>query len=180
MFNEAFRWPHLAGARKIKPGQKVHASVAFIHGNYKPKATLQRSGAEIEWERILGKGNKDNVDWADGLQHLLEMDLFDYSNGAAITVGLAKNEIHNTFFTGRLQFMASFGAFSSMVAVSEYSLIFLAQGAEAISNADPKLELVRKMLESDAEEVKDAGALLLCRVAVCGMFLQPFACNGCI
>jgi len=119
----------LGGVRKIKPGQKVHASVAFIHGNYKPKATLRRSGAEIEWERILGKGNKDNVDWADGLQHLLEMDLFDYSNGAAITVGLAKNEIHNTFFTGRLQFMASFGAFSSIVAVNDIFLNISSPGS---------------------------------------------------
>jgi len=113
---EAFRWPHLAGVREIKPGQKVHASVAFIHCNYKPKATLLKSETEIEWEHILSRGEKDNVDWADGLQHLLEMDLFDYSSGAAITVELAKNDIHNTFFTGRLQFMASFCTFGSMVA----------------------------------------------------------------
>lgn len=101
----------------IKPGQKVHASVAFIHGS-KPKATLRKSEAGIEWERILRKGEKDSVVWAHGLQHLLEMDLFDHSN-AAIIIGLAKNDIHNTFFIGRLQFMASFRTFSSMVSVTD-------------------------------------------------------------
>jgi hypothetical protein len=99
----------------IKPGQKVHASVAFI-SNYKPKATHLKGEAGIEWKRILGKGVKDNVDWANERQ--VEMDLFDYSN-AAMIVGLANKDIRNTFFTGRLQFIASFRTFGSMVAVSD-------------------------------------------------------------
>ncbi len=114
---EVFRWPHLAGIREIKPGQKIHASVAFIH-NYKPKATRLKGGAEIEWELILGKGKKDNVDWANGLEHVLEMDLFDCSSSAAKFVALAKNDIYDTFVTRRLHFMASFRTFASMIAVS--------------------------------------------------------------
>jgi hypothetical protein len=95
----------LAGARVIKPGQRVHASVAFIH-NYKPKATLKKSKAEIEWSDIIGKGQNYKVDWADGLG-LLEMDLFDYSRATAI-IEQAKSNIHNPVFTDPLQFMASF------------------------------------------------------------------------
>jgi hypothetical protein len=109
---QTFRRPHLAGVRVIKPGQKVHASVAFID-KYSPNATLLKSEARIEWDRILGRGERDSIDWANGLETLLEMDLFDYLN-APMIIALAKSDIHNTFFIRRLEFMASFRTFGSM------------------------------------------------------------------
>ncbi len=59
------------------PGQRVHASVCFIGGDYKPKATFHPDFGDIEWKRIVGVGKLDTVAWAEGIKGILEMDLFD-------------------------------------------------------------------------------------------------------
>jgi hypothetical protein len=108
----------------IKPGQKIHASVAFI-GGYKPKANEPKAKLSTEmtkkgWDAIIRKGHCDRIGWADGLNDLLEMDLFDYSNVDEI-MKLARSDMHNTLATGRLEFLASTGTFSFLCWVSAAS-----------------------------------------------------------
>ena len=63
--------------RVIKPGQKIHASVAFIQ-DYEPRATFSDAVERGSWLRILTKGRQD-MDWTDKIKDLLELDLFDHS-----------------------------------------------------------------------------------------------------
>ena len=62
--------------RQIKPGQKVHSSIAFCDESYHPKAISpeQRSLCEL-----VGKGSLSNREWVNGWEDLIEMDIFDLS-----------------------------------------------------------------------------------------------------
>ena len=64
--------------RVIKPGQKIHASVAFIQG-YEPRATFSDDVERGSWLRILTQGRPDRIDWANEIKDLLELDLFDHT-----------------------------------------------------------------------------------------------------
>lgn len=141
--------PHVAKGRVIKPGQMIHASVAFIN-NYKPKANLSQL-TENGWDDILRKGRPDRIDWADELEGLLEMDLFDYANVDTI-MELARSDMHNTLATGRLEFLASTD-----------------KGAQAIARADRKIILFSAMLEDSEDEVKLTGAAILSKLATHGI-----------
>jgi hypothetical protein len=92
------RSPHLSKPRVIKPGQKIHASVAFIK-NYAPIAILRIGN----WRDILGKGSRSEISWADGLRDILELDLFDLSN----TQALIEDAPHDNTSLDRLRFLSS-------------------------------------------------------------------------
>lgn len=124
-------WPHCGKGRVIQPGQKIHASVSFIH-NYQPKATFSRSMTGKGWNNILGVGKKDGVDWADGITDRLEMDLFDLSNITTIIDKVSEN-LDDVDSIGRLEFLAS-----------------TREGAQAIVRADPNFEVSCKMLHGGA------------------------------
>jgi hypothetical protein len=87
----------------IKPGQKIHASVAFIK-NYTPKATFEDE--EKTWSYVLGKGEQKGIAWANGIEDMLELDLFDHSIVNEIIRAVRAN-MKNSELTGRLKFFAS-------------------------------------------------------------------------
>ncbi|KAJ7117550.1 hypothetical protein C8R44DRAFT_790986 [Mycena epipterygia] len=122
------RRPHLGKGRVIQPGQKIHASVAFIK-DYQPKATLPEE--TIEWEDILEKGNKDGISWIQGLEHILELDLFDLSPKSVLQV--IANAMSNDTDLDRLDFLTS-----------------IREGAASIAKAEPALQSFTKMLLSDS------------------------------
>jgi hypothetical protein len=76
--------------RVIKPGQKIHASVAFIR-NYEPRAVFSDGVEKGDWLRILTKGRKDTVDWSNEIKDFLELDLFDHSRLKILLDNLQKN-----------------------------------------------------------------------------------------
>ncbi|KAJ7117544.1 hypothetical protein C8R44DRAFT_626670 [Mycena epipterygia] len=94
------RRPHLGKGRVIQPGQKIHASVAFIK-DYEPKATLPEEANE--WEDILEKGNTAEISWIRGLEDILELDLFDLSNMSV----LIRNAMSSDTEFNRLHFLTS-------------------------------------------------------------------------
>ena len=67
---------HKGQGRKIKPGQKVHSSVAFCDERYHPSAILPDQGCLYE---LVGKGSRSNTEWVKGWEDLIEMDIFDLS-----------------------------------------------------------------------------------------------------
>ena len=91
--------------RVIKPGQKIHASVAFIE-DYKPKANFAEGMTQKTWDDILGMGKQDQISWTKEIQEILEMDLFDHSNVKTIIDELELN-MENSQLIGRLEFLAS-------------------------------------------------------------------------
>ena len=76
--------------RVIKPGQKIHASVAFIQ-NYEPRAIFSEGVEEGDWLRILTKGRQGSFNWANEAKDLLELDLFDHSRLKIYLEKLQKN-----------------------------------------------------------------------------------------
>ena len=67
---------HKGRGRKIKPGQKVHSSVAFCDESYQPRAVLPDEGCLYE---LVGKGSRSNREWMKGWEYLIELDIFDLS-----------------------------------------------------------------------------------------------------
>lgn len=67
---------HKGQGRIIKPGQKVHSSVAFCDERYHPRAILPDQGCLYE---LVGKGSRSNREWVKGWEDLIEMDIFDLS-----------------------------------------------------------------------------------------------------
>ncbi|KZP06348.1 hypothetical protein FIBSPDRAFT_902882 [Athelia psychrophila] len=101
--------PHQGRGRAIYPGQKIHASVAFIDNSYKPKAVFKHAPT-LDWTQVIGHGPSGeflrHVDWTDRL----ELDLFDMNAAPEWIDILRKNDI----FLGtalriltRLDFMSS-------------------------------------------------------------------------
>ncbi|KAF8873815.1 hypothetical protein BD779DRAFT_1451418 [Infundibulicybe gibba] len=99
---------HLADPRIIKPGQKIHASVAFVGSGYHPKAKFSKEAPKNQWNHIVGKGNKWNPEWAHGLGDLLELDLFDHSDIPNIMGNLSRESRRDTKveYLDKLAFMA--------------------------------------------------------------------------
>ena len=60
----------------IKPGQKVHSSIAFCDESYHPKAILPEGRRLYD---LVGRGSRSNTEWVKGWKDLIEMDVFDLS-----------------------------------------------------------------------------------------------------
>ncbi|KAJ6589856.1 hypothetical protein DFH09DRAFT_217728 [Mycena vulgaris] len=123
------RHPHRSEGRVIKPGQKIHASVAFIK-NYQPKAILPPEAKG--WHRILGKGRTDELSWTEDLQDIVEMDLFDLSK----TPALVEAAISDRTSFSKLRFLSK-----------------TREGAASIAKADPELNLFTVILNSKQREL---------------------------
>ena len=89
----------------IKPGQKIHASVAFIE-DYKPKANFAEGMTKKTWNDILRKGKQDQISWTEKIQDILEMDLFDHSNVKTI-IDKLELDMEDSQLIRRLEFLAS-------------------------------------------------------------------------
>ncbi|KAF8483193.1 hypothetical protein JB92DRAFT_3032396 [Gautieria morchelliformis] len=63
--------------RKMKAGQKIHASVAFCPTSYCPKAKLSPESSVKAWVNIIGRGDYEWWGWTDGFKDVLELDIFD-------------------------------------------------------------------------------------------------------
>ncbi|KAJ7900848.1 hypothetical protein B0H13DRAFT_1883251 [Mycena leptocephala] len=133
-------FPHRSEGRRIKPGQKIHASVAFIK-NYKPKAIL--TSKDKGWHDILGKGSKSELAWTEDLRDILEMDLFDLSK----TPALVEAAISDRTSFGILRFLAT-----------------TREGVASIGKADSELKLFTTILnwhKSDVVLCEQSAQILL-------------------
>ncbi|KAF8532009.1 hypothetical protein JB92DRAFT_3104395 [Gautieria morchelliformis] len=63
--------------RKMKPGQRIHASVAFCPTSYCPKAKLTPEGSVKAWTNLVGGGDRGQRKWTDHFKDVLELDFFD-------------------------------------------------------------------------------------------------------
>ncbi|KAF8523846.1 hypothetical protein JB92DRAFT_2883113, partial [Gautieria morchelliformis] len=63
--------------QNMKPGQKIHASVAFCPTSYCPKAKLSPESSVKEWTNLVGGGHHEWRGWADIFKEVLELDIFD-------------------------------------------------------------------------------------------------------
>lgn len=95
------------------PGQKLHSSIAFCPETYHPKAILPQSR---RWDGLVAKGPSD-LNWADGWEEVLEMDIFDYSQMHDVIEKLKSGTgSDESMWTYRLTVMTSTGEFFCAVA----------------------------------------------------------------
>jgi hypothetical protein len=78
------RLPHLGKGRMIRPGQMIHASVAFKPPSYRPKATLSGGLGHLQWNDLIATAKIGDLRLSDNWQGNLEMDLFDHSTAAGM------------------------------------------------------------------------------------------------
>ncbi|KIM73856.1 hypothetical protein PILCRDRAFT_14925 [Piloderma croceum F 1598] len=144
-------WPHLAKGRVIQPGQKIHASVAFIR-DYQSEATFGE-GMRNEWRDIVNSGKQDNVEWTKAIKGILELDLFDHSE-AKISIERFKLDASNIDVIRRLEFMA-----------------LTVEGAQAIVNADPHLASFTQAISDGDNGLAESAIMLLSKIVVHSGFL---------
>lgn len=145
---------HRSAGRIIKPGQRVHASLCFIQGSYIPNAKFHPDIActGIKWEDIVGVGMLDNMKWVKGIEHILEMDLFDIS-GVPDMIQRYMDESDPMEWGERLEFLASIRMFTSFPSTCELltHISFEGEGAQALMMADETPNLLRKMMGVNPE-----------------------------
>ena len=96
---------HRGHGRKIQPGQKIHASVAFCEESYKPKARFSdKFKGKVVWRNLVGQGNKSDLKWTRGWEDRLEMDIFDAS-AAETTIQRLGDALDPTVWVHRLTIM---------------------------------------------------------------------------
>jgi hypothetical protein len=61
----------------MKPGQRIHASVAFCPTTYSPKSILSPNNNVKEWTDLVGVGDLQWGGWTDRFKDILELDIFD-------------------------------------------------------------------------------------------------------
>ncbi|KAF4604337.1 hypothetical protein EYR40_001516 [Pleurotus pulmonarius] len=98
--------PHAGQGRIIKPGQKIHASVAFCEDPYRPKAILPPN-ATRGWDALVGRGKRSDLQWTQGWEHLLEMDIFNQSTASQCldTLKTLKDTSEPSLWLHRLEVM---------------------------------------------------------------------------
>ena len=84
----------------------VHASLCFIQESYTPKARFHPSFEGITWKDIIGVGRLESVEWANGIDQVVEMDLFDISGVPILLEGYLSNP-GSIEWGDRLEFMSS-------------------------------------------------------------------------
>jgi hypothetical protein len=63
----------------------LHASLAFCEKTYRPKAKFSNSNNDEKlWKDLVGSGDMNGMGWTQGLEALLEMDIFDISTAANV------------------------------------------------------------------------------------------------
>ncbi|KAF8813999.1 hypothetical protein BYT27DRAFT_7180260 [Phlegmacium glaucopus] len=91
---------------------------------------------EGDWSSVVNKGQQNNVRWMKGIENLLELDLFDYSN---------VKKIIDDGDVARLEFVA-----------------LTREGRQAIADVDHEFKVLRNMLkDSDERRVATCVAILL-------------------
>ena len=160
--------PNLARGRVIQPGQKIHASVCFIGGDYIPKARFSEDVTDIDWTRLVGIGKQDGFDWARPIEGILEMDLFDLSN-VKVIVDEVRRDLNNVDFLGRLEFLALTGMQFRCPDESDVSLL-TDEGTRAILDVEGSHQLIDEMLRKNRKN----GMSLLSKLVDHGTFSSSF------
>ena len=69
----------------------------------------------MEWSDIIGRGNQHNIGWSEGLDDVLEMDLYDCTSGGSLIAELEQIDFTQAGVAkdilDRLHFLAAFGMF---------------------------------------------------------------------
>ncbi|KAJ6557984.1 hypothetical protein B0H19DRAFT_1028587, partial [Mycena capillaripes] len=104
--------------RLISRGQRIHASVAFMTKEYRPRASFRHG--DLDWQNVVGQDiEQRNFGWASRYSDILEMDLFDPSfimeaiqNLADVWHGDERSD-RESYWIERLSFMALSGKLCS-------------------------------------------------------------------
>lgn len=98
---------HRGRGRKILPGQKVHASVAFCKKPHNPQAMLPSHPSKRSWVQLVGTGRMDDLYWRDDWEDILEMDIFDISSAKECVMKILGSSTNLAVWVHRLKMISS-------------------------------------------------------------------------
>lgn len=153
---------HRGRERKIKPGQKLHSSIAFCDESYRPKAILPQSRCLYE---LVGKARKglSNRDWVEGWEDLIEMDIFDLSLMSNVIENLkSRTGTESHMWVYRLTTMTSTGGNLFYVRIKVSNIGTLDEGQNALRNR-PNIvnDLVQIFTHTNHQEVRKCVTAIL-------------------
>lgn len=103
---------HRGRGRKIKHGQKIHASVAFSPSTYCPKAVLPKAESSLKWEDLIQLNGDTQFNYPKDWEGWLEMDIFDPTTAQTVINNLESSSVDLRTSVHRLTVMTQSGAFS--------------------------------------------------------------------
>lgn len=102
---------HLGRGRKIQPGQKIHASVAFCPKGYRPKAVLPPNERTKDWKDLIKFNGEKVFKCPNNWENIVEMDIFDASTVEMLIRYLENPSIDPVVSIYRLSMIALSGEF---------------------------------------------------------------------
>jgi hypothetical protein len=148
---------HRGKGRKIKPGQKIHASVAFSPSEYRPKAVLPKDGPPSNWESLITLNGDTQFNYPKDWEPWLEMDIFDLTTAQTVIDNLeSSSSVPLRTSVHRLTVMTQSGAFFTWSAMSQLSAIevhYSAGGCDALRGVTDAANKVFRVLQRDG--IKD-------------------------
>ncbi|KAF7967978.1 hypothetical protein HWV62_32453 [Athelia sp. TMB] len=148
---EASRTLHNGRGRAIYPGQKIHASVAFMDQHYKPKATFKHAPT-LDWTYVVGHGPSGHFLRYPEWNERLDLDLFDVNAGQEWMSILRRNEV---CAGGALRLLTRLDFISS-----------LRDGDKAFSGIEDAVPVLQQHLSCQEPEVYYTAARLLAKLAM--------------
>jgi hypothetical protein len=147
---------HRGKGRKIQPGQKIHASVAFSPSKYRPKAVLPKDGSPSNWEGLIQLNGDRQFNYPEEWEGWLEMDIFDPTTAQTVINNLEISSVDLLTSVHRLTVMTRSGAFFTWSAMSQLSAIDVlnsAGGCGALRGVTDAAKKVFRVLQRD--DIKD-------------------------
>jgi hypothetical protein len=109
---------HRGRGRKIQPGQKVHASVAFSPLEYRPKAVLPKRGSPSNWEGLIQLNGDTQFKYPKDWEDWLDMDIFDPTTAQTVINNLESLSVNLLTSVHRLTVMTQSGTSFTWLAMA--------------------------------------------------------------
>ena len=84
---------HRGKGRKIQPGQKIHASVAFSTWEYRPKAILPKGRSPLDWKDLIRLDGDSPFKYPSAWMRWLDMDMYDLTTAWTVITNLESSSV---------------------------------------------------------------------------------------
>ena len=111
---------HRGRGRKIQPGQKIHASVAFSPSEYRPKAKLPKRGSPPNWEGLIQLNGDTQFKYPKDWENWLDMDIFDLTTAQTVISNLESSSVNPLMSVHRLTVMTQSGTSFTLPVMAQF------------------------------------------------------------
>ena len=143
---------HRGKGRKIQPGQKIHASVAFSPSEYRPKAVLPKRESPPSWKGLIQLNGDTQFKYPKDWEVWLDMDIFDPTAAQTVISNLESETVNILTSVHRLTVMTQSGTsftWSEMAWVSATDIRNSDGGCSALRGVANAAKRVFSVLQRD-------------------------------